>query len=372
MKRVVQFVIRSGPYTKGLQQALLHCSTFNTHFENECIELESIMKDFGLEHQIGDYSELNIFSKALYWIRMNCYMQMRYDYLKGSIVDIQYVSIFYVMLLPFLVRTFDTIVLSFWGSDLLRQNRFILMLLRLLIRRAGAITFPKTEMVDSFQSKFGSKYNGILHVVRFGNYFLDDIDAVSEQTVMDFTEKNHIDTDKTVVMLGYNRFRQQQHILTIQSIVKAEIDRNEVFFVIPWTYGPIEKGYREEIEELLKDRYEYVFLTDYLADIELASLRKATDILISVLTTDALNATMLETLYANGEVLTGKWLSYQNLYAHGVSMRQVQCIDDVGYELKKALREPLAEEKRKKNRDVIERLYRWDNIIEEWVELYKN
>ena len=133
----------------------------------------------------------------------------------------------------------------------------------------------------------------------------------------------------------------------------------------------MDDAYKQQIEDLLADKYDYIFITDYLSDTELVALRKVTDVLIEVQTDDALNATMLETMYAGGEVITGSWLPYKDIYDRGVKMRQVDAVDDVGSEMRAYLTDPMSTEERQNNRAVIEKLYRWENIIGEWAALYE-
>ena len=370
MIKVVQFINKQDVYTIGMQKAFEKCDRYTCRYENLCLELKDIMADFERDKGIGEYSGLSKVSKLIYWIRMNRFMFERYGELKGSIVNIQYVSIFYVMLLPFLGRTFSRIVLSFWGSDLLRQNRFILAMLKLLIRKADAISFPTTDIADSFRVKIGRKYDDRIRIVRFGNYFLESIDNASDNDITSFVQKYGIDRGRKIVVLGYNRSREHHHAGAIQSIVDAGIRRDEVYIIIPWTYGPDDKAYRDEVESLVRDRYDYVFLDNRLTDPELVALRKLTDVIIIVQTTDALNATMLETMYSGGEVVIGAWLQYSDLYARGITMRKTDSVAGTGEVLRHTLDEPIDPEKRSKNIEIIRELYTWNNVINDWVDMY--
>lgn len=370
MKKVVQFVSVTSVYNIGLQKELLQCPEFTDRFENECINLEDTMRDYEKSLGIGDYSKLSMIRKLFYWIGMNRYLLSKYGYLKKSVVDIQYVSVFYVMLLPFISATFDRIVLSFWGSDLLRQGKLILFLLRMLIRRSSAITFPTSDMADSFREKFGNRYDDRIHVIRFGNYFLDDLDASGDDEVDVFVKKYGIDTSKTVVAVGYNRFCQHRHIEAINSFIENRISCDRVFIIVPWTYGPRDDEYKERVETVLKGNYEYAFLTERLSDPELVALRKITDIQVIVQTTDGLNATMLETMYAGGEVIIGSWLQYKDIYERGINMWKVDNVKDTGAVLARVLDSPMSEEKRKFNKELIRQLYSWKEVIKDWVALY--
>lgn len=370
MKKVVQFISFESIYNTGLQKELQHCERFTEKYEIECINLEKTMHEYEIMYGIKEYSGLGKISKFIYWVGMNRYLSKKYVNLKGSILNIQFVSVLYVMMLPFLVNTFDKIILSFWGSDLLRQNRLILFLLRLLINKSDLMTFQTKDMADTFRTIMGNKYDNRIHVVRFGNYYIDGIDNAKDEDVERLINKYCINTMKKVVAVGYSRFREHQHIDAIKSIIENNVDDKEIFIVIPWTYGPDNKDYKDKIEALIKGKYEYIFLTERLPDIELVALRKVIDIQIIVETTDALNGTMLEAMYAGEEVIIGSWLSYEYLYECGINMWKVDNVSSVGEILKKVLHNPMPEDKRLHNREIVKSLYSWNNVINDWAGLY--
>ncbi|MCR5687794.1 MAG: hypothetical protein K6G58_07235 [Lachnospiraceae bacterium] len=373
MTKVVQFIASSSIYNEHLQEELTKCSSFSDRYENHCINLDEEMKRYdGIRGR--RYEDLGKAGKAMYWLCMNRFLKKEYASYKGSVVNIQYVSVFFVMLLPFLTSTFDRIVLSFWGSDLMRQNAVILKLLSFLIAKADIVTLQTPELVKVFEQKMGNRYTGKVRIVRFGNPFLDDIDGMDDAKVRDFADKYGIDTGRKVVVVGYNRTRGQQHPEVLRSLIENQTDRNKIFLVIPWTSGPCDdpEGYRKELEEILEDKYDYVFLTKYLSDEELVALRKATDILIQVQITDSMSASMEETLYAKGEVITGSWLPYKDLYDLGLTMWQADSAAAVGTVLGEALDSPMSSETLEKNREVIGNRYRWKDAVHDWIALYSS
>ena len=373
MVKVVQFIASSSIYNDHLQEELMKCSSFSEKFENFCINLDEEMKEYEKQKGIS-YSRIGKVSKAVFWAGMNRFLKKKYADLKGSVVNIQYVSVFFVMLLPFLSATFSRIVISFWGSDLMRQNRTILKLLSLLISKADIVTLQTPELVKVFNSKMGSSCNDKIRIVRFGNPFLDDIDSMSSDTVSRFTGKYGIDTSRTVVVMGYNRTRGQQHTAVAGSLAEHKVDCSRIFIVIPWTSGPCDDpdAYRKEIEDILKDDYDYLFITEYLSDEELVALRKATDVLIQVQITDSMSASMEESLYAKKEVITGEWLPYKDLYDLGLKMRKASSAGDVGRVLNELLDQPMEKESLELNSRIIGSRYRWKDTVHDWVECYSD
>lgn len=71
-------------------------------------------------------------------------------------------------------------------------------------------------------------YNDKKHIVRFGNYYLDRIDSISSAEVDNFTRKFEIDTGKRAVVVGYNRFKELQHLPAIGSKNSAGVKEDDV------------------------------------------------------------------------------------------------------------------------------------------------
>ena len=370
MTKVVQFVMDMGVYITGLIQSLEECDSFMNGHENIVLSEKEIMKDYKKLKGVVELSDLGLYRRLEFWIDLNRYLENRYADLKGGIVNIQYVSRFYVCILPFLTKTFSRIILSFWGSDLLQQKKSELLLLGFLVRKSHSITFPTSEMARTFENKMGKRYGDRIRIVRFGNYFMNLIDNVSRKSIDGFINKFGIDNGRKTVVVGYNRCREQQHLKALQSIVDAEVPREDVFIIIPWTYGEADEEYKEQVECIIRGFYDYVFLQERLSDSEVAAFRMISDILIVVEETDALNATMLETMYSNGEVMVGSWLPYGDIYKRGIKMKKVATITEVGNSLIEMLDYGMTATDKLNNKMLIKELYSWSNNINDWITLY--
>ncbi len=368
--KVVQFVSFSSLYNENLQCELNKSKRFNTKFELEEINLENEMSSFEKINEIREYKKLTKFGKIIYWIRFNGFLYKKYSYLKGSVVNIQFVNSNYVFLLPFIKKIFSKVIISFWGSDLLRQEKKQYLKLRLLSNNADIISFETPEFSRIFKTKIGYKYDAKIKLARFGVSLLSEIDAITDEEIGAFLKKYKINRSKTVVAVGYNRTEAQQHIPVIDSIIKANIDRNKVFFVFPWTYGIDDNEYKKAIVSRVNDKYDYAFIEEKLSNIEVAALRCATDIMIQVQTTDVMSSSMLETLYAQNEIITGKWLPYQDIYNKGVSMNTVNDANEVGETLNNILAKRMDNEILENNKKTIKSLYAWNNSIDTWIDLY--
>lgn len=85
-----------------------------------------------------------------FWVGLNRFLEKEYKDLNGEIVNIQSVSWWYVFVLPFLQKHFKRIVLSFWGSDILRVKRTRIILGKRLFDHADVITFISDDMIKRF------------------------------------------------------------------------------------------------------------------------------------------------------------------------------------------------------------------------------
>lgn len=370
-EKVVQLISFSSIYNDNLQNELRNNKEFCELFDQEVINLEIEKREFEKVNGYKEYAKNGKLKKIFYWLQFNKYLGTKYAFLKGSIVDIQFVSTQYFYLLPFLESTFRKIIISFWGSDLLRLEEKQFFKLKQIVRAANYISFETSEFTRIFKKKIGSGYDAKIRTARFGISLLNDIDAISEKDLSNFASKHGIDRNRKIVAIGYNRGKAHQHLEVVESIIREGVDPNQLQLVFPWTYGPEDKEYQSEIQKLLDGKYDYSFIDNSLTNLEVAALREITNYMIQVQTTDVMSSSMLETLYAKNTVITGTWLPYDDIYNAGVVMNTVSSVSEVGKMLTKVLNEPMKEDILDRNKLIIGDLYTWDSCISTWVELYK-
>lgn len=370
-KKVVQLISFSSFYNDNLQRELRNYKDFYESYDLEVINYVKEKKSFEMEYGYDLYERLSKIEKISYWNRFNKYLKYKYALMKGSIVNIQFVSTPFFYLLPFLTSTFEKIVISFWGSDLLRLERKQFFKLEQIIKKSTIISFETPEFAKIFKKEFGDRYNSKIRMARFGISLFQVIDEIKDDDISAFASKYEIDRNKNVVAIGYNRGKEHQHLAVLQAIINECVDPNQIFLVFPWTYGPNDSQYKSEICRLIDGKYKYSFIDGNLTNIEVASLRRITSIMIQVQTTDVMSSSMLETLYSKNKVITGSWLPYGDIYSAGVVMNQVNQVGEVGKMLEHMLQEPQNEEILEKNKSIIGDLYSWNNSISTWVDLYR-
>ena len=92
-------------YNENLQANLRSNHEFASNFDLVEINFEDIMIEFESLFSFKPYMENNFLNKIRYFIGLNRYLIKKYDYLKGSILHIQYVLPKYAFLLFFFKNT---------------------------------------------------------------------------------------------------------------------------------------------------------------------------------------------------------------------------------------------------------------------------
>lgn len=178
---------------------------------------------------------------------------------------------------------------------------------------------------------------------------------------------------KTVIAVGYNLTKEQQHIKAIDAINRlSEDERAGIYVLFPLTYGGTPE-YLNEIKTYLKTNanFEYTIYTAYMDNDEIAKLRLVTDIMINILTTDQFSGSMQEHLYANNIVIAGEWLPYETMIDKGVNMQRIKNVEALPDALSYVLTQlPMLKEKTKNNPQYIVSLSSWDNVISCWKSIF--
>ncbi|HBT51452.1 MAG TPA: hypothetical protein DEA49_04995 [Petrotoga sp.] len=271
------------------------------------------------------------------------------------------------------------VIITFWGSDLYRvpkKSKINKFLQKQIIKKADIVTVAREKMIADFHKIFGFE-NKPIYVTRFPiAKDLKLIDSIKEQDLQLFREKYGVKDNDFIITLGYSSDPGKNHEYMIDEIVKLNQKFKNLFIIIPMTYGNSE--HREKIkkyceENLQKNNIQYVILENYMDNQEVAILRKITDVMINVQNTDALSASMMETLFAENIVINGDWLNYDELLENGVYFETIP-------ELKSGVLSSKVEyilnnyntlkEKTKVNKEIIYRMNNLDDIIEDWLKVY--
>ena len=226
---IVQLCSFKNIYNEKLRIELNNNPILKKFYDLYDIEFDSNREKFAKLKYKKKYSELSRLNKLLFWISFNTYWRKKYAFDNTQdIVNIQYVDFRFMFILPWIVRNFRKIILTFWGSDLLRQRKIRFILMYPLFYYSHIITFETEDMECLFthltKGRFKSKYRR----VRFGLSELREIDACDNNDIIKFCNKFHIDRDKKIIVVGYNRSKEQNHKEVIYSLLEScSMNRSE-------------------------------------------------------------------------------------------------------------------------------------------------
>ena len=293
-----------------------------------------------------------------------------------DILHLHYVNHYLCPAIFFLSKRFKHIVLSYWGSDLLRSNFMKRSMTLPLIIKANAISLLTKEMYDRF-STISFLYRKNLKkcsIVDFGNLFFDSIKENQERGLTPSRAKKlmGLDPDKLCIAIGYNCRREMQQIEALEGIFHGNFKYVEnVQFVIP-AVG-IDNSIKERIESLLNaNKADYYFQQNFLSESQLPIFRLACDVFIHPQTTDSLSCAMMEHLYAGGVVINGSWLKYNVLDNNMIYYYQFDEFADLPNLLNSIIESiDKIKEQSAENRQKIDSFASWSYWRNKWALLYE-
>ena len=83
-----------------------------------------------------------------------------------------------------------------------------------------------------------------------------------------------------------------------------------------------------------------VFLREFISNEQMAYLHLITDLFINIQDSDCGNAFMIEALFARNQIITGKWLHYEQFEQFGIPYLLIDKKEDLSDKLREVLTEP--------------------------------
>jgi hypothetical protein len=232
-----------------------------------------------------------------------------------DIINIHYPRPQMMFVRNYLRRMGKRIILTPWGSDVLRATKHDLFELKYIYRRADLVTVGAGSDIGRIaQNRFGIDKNRF-EPLAWGSETIDFINDHLEHITKEEAKKRLNLSDSYVITCGYNAYKAQRHLAIIDAIVKVKSHLPEnVVFLFPTTYAT--KVEKEEYVSLLKEKCKglglnAVFFENYLSVEDIFLLRRASDMFIHVQTTDAGNSTIMEYLICGNKVIHGSWMHYK-------------------------------------------------------------
>ena len=244
---------------------------------------------------------------------------------KFDIINVHFPNRYMSCVVNYLRAMTNNIVISPWGSDLLRRDAISLKRLKRFYEKADYITLKASPVSQLGPlGKIVQEHFKIDTKKMVGGFWGSDIvdfaikngDSISQDDAKDRFGLS----GRYVITCGYNRQEAQRHKAIIAAIdQKREQLPENLTLLFPMTYGNMvyQGEYVEEVkEECEKRNLKAKFVTDFLSVEDLYKLRKATDIFVHVQTTDAGARSVYEYILCNKKIVHGSWMSYKKLESY--------------------------------------------------------
>ena len=266
----------------------------------------------------------------------------------------------------------NRIIVSFWGSDLLRCNKKKKMAL-VSLRLANEITVITPEMLDKFHILYGGGYDKKLRMIDFGLDIVDIITQIKGDYYL-IRKKYNIEYDKVVVAIGYNGNPAQQHIDVLKQIMKLPDEiKNRIHLLLRLTYSIKDDDYVQSVKQMIEQTgCSSLVMEGYISDEEIAEITVMTDIFIHAQVSDARSATICEHLYSNCLLFNPEWIEYGTLKdkVFYISYKNFDDLYKLLLKKKKKKCDSKYFESLKTNEKNIYRICSWDTYIPKWRKLY--
>lgn len=235
----------------------------------------------------------------------------------------------------------EKIILSFWGSDLLRtSDTYNFIIQTKAVKHANLITTQSTELVEIILAKFGRKYKSKIKQTLFPPN--DDLyhrieQMLSEDSALNaFLNQFQIHAGKYIIAIGHNANEYNNHTHIINELISLPNQiKDQIFCVFPFTYGNLNKiTYQENLEKQLQEtNISYCFLNDFLTWEQLAALKIKSAITIHLPESDALSGAVTESMYAGSVLITGAWLPYSPFKKAGLHYETIENIAELNIKI---------------------------------------
>lgn len=256
-----------------------------------------------LRHSIIKYKQIRFFS--------NFSKDKKYD-----IVNVHFPNKYMSYVFKYLRRMSKNIVVSPWGSDILRCDKDSLKRLSGLYEKADYITVSTNiplgkKIIQEFKIDPNKMVSGF-----FGSdivdYAIKHGDGISEEDAKQRFGLN----GKYVITCGYNGIKNHRHKDIIEAIEDVK-DRlpDDLTLLFPMSYLKDDIYLAECQQKCQEYNLDAVFFTDYMSVEDVYKLRKATDMFVHVQTTDASSASVCEYILCDKKIVHGSWMKYEALEA---------------------------------------------------------
>lgn len=237
---------------------------------------------------------------------------------KFDIVNIHFAKPRLAYVLRWLKMMSNNIVISPWGSDVLRvENKKDIRNLAKVYSLASYVTVSKNSQIGKqLVGKFKVDSRKLIELGWGGEFFDFIQENAVNVTTADAKERFGL-SDRYVITCGYNSQSEQRHELIIDTInsIKKQLPEN-LTLLLPYTYSRTDQkdSYIEALINKGKSLgLDVISVKEHLDLLDLLKLRMATDIFVHIQTTDAESRCVMEYVACNKKIVHGAWMKYAYL-----------------------------------------------------------
>lgn len=292
-----------------------------------------------------------------------------------DIINIHYIHPYYYIFSDLIRSKCKKLVLSIWGSDFYAASKVDRQKQKKLIYISDVITFTNEITMEEFLRTFGENLREKCKICRFGLDLLDEINTLEKKCNIDIIKSElNIPKDKLIIVCGHSAAKNDNHLEIIKAIENISFKKDKLFLIFLMTYPKYDLEYIKRVENRLsKLSVPHIVLRDFISNKSLAKIRLVTDIFINILSTDQLNGALQESMYAGAIPIVGSWLPYDILKKYGCQLVEISDFKDLDLKLTYVLENiKKIMYKYKVNKQIIYRLSSWNNVIENWKNIYLN
>lgn len=233
-----------------------------------------------------------------------------------DICHFHYLNIYSCILYLLFRSRIKRLVLTFWGSDILVENKKSYWFRKRCMKYADRITVSVSRTMRAFKELYGHEFDNKVQILRFMSGTIDIIKNKLSTSTADESKKNlGIPLDKIAITIGYNAdpAQHQDMLISYLNILPVRL-KQKLFIIVPMTYSRVDRDYINRVEsEMTRIDIDGVILKDYMNYEQMADLSIASDIYVNSRDTDAFSNSMKEQLFAGTLMIQGKWLEYDEL-----------------------------------------------------------
>ncbi|MEO5357129.1 MAG: hypothetical protein H7844_07515 [Nitrospirae bacterium YQR-1] len=266
------------------------------------------------------------------------------------------------------------IIVSIWGWDFHKADKYRRKLQERIYKRADTITFNNEGVRDDFSRYYENRYLSKSDILRFGLTTVTDIKELQDrkEALRYSRNKLKLPHDAFIVACGHNGVMEQQHAMMASTLKEHRRKLPpETYVIFPMHYGA-GRDYIERVRRAVKEcGLRYKIFDKMIYGQELAALRASVDVMVHVQITDSFSASMQEHLYCGSVVINGSWLPYKFLKDRDVFFLEVNSVSEIAdkiiyaYDNMRQLKDSCMA-----NRSIMWDLSSWQRNFPRWEALY--